>query len=66
MKKIKLSTISIRIMSMLAIAAMFVVSGCGDDDDGGDPDPTMNVWQVVEGDSRLNLLHQIYKLEHTM
>ncbi len=56
MRKMKLSTITIRLMSMLAIAAMFVVSGCGDDDDGGDPDPANNVWQVVQNDSRLSSL----------
>lgn len=55
MKKMNLSTITIRIMSMLAISAMFVISGCGDDDDG-DPVATQNVWEIVQSRTELSNL----------
>ncbi len=53
MKKMNLSTITIRIMSLLAISAMFVISGCGDDD-GGDPVATQNVWEIVQSRAELS------------
>ncbi len=51
----KLSTITIRLMTVLSVAAMFVMAGCGDDD-GGDPVATQNIWEIVQDRTELSSL----------
>jgi uncharacterized surface protein with fasciclin (FAS1) repeats len=56
MKKLNLTKMSIRIMTMLAMTSLFVLSGCGDDDDGGTPVQEQNVWEIVQNTDNLSSL----------
>jgi len=45
-----------RLVALTLLSGVFVLSGCGDDDDGGEPAVTDNVWEIVQNDSRLSRL----------
>lgn len=56
MRNLNLTKMSIRIMTMLAMTSLFVLSGCGDDDDGGTPVVEQTVWEIVQNTDNLSAL----------
>ena len=53
MKKIEISKWFTRLVALTLLSGVFVLSGCGDDDDD-EPEVTQNVWQIVQNDARLS------------
>ena len=43
-----------RLLALTLLSGFFVLSACGDDDDGGTPEPTQNVWEIINGRSDLS------------
>ena len=53
MEKFNLTTLMKRLTALAMVAVMFVVTGCGDDDDGGEPAPTLNLYETMSAESDL-------------
>jgi len=45
-----------RLLALAVVAAMLTLVSCGDDDEGGDPAPTMNLYETMQEDDDLTEL----------